>query len=50
MADLLQPYDPPRKLRSADKQLISQSPCRLKSYDDRAFWDTFINILWGIYE
>ena len=37
IADLLQPYDPPRKLRSADKQLLSQPPCRLKSYGDRAF-------------
>ena len=26
-----------RKLRSADKQLLSQPPCRLKSYGDRAF-------------
>ena len=25
------------KLRSADKQLLSQPPCRLKSYGDRAF-------------
>ena len=37
ITDLLQPYDPPRKLRSADKQLLSQPPCRLKSYGDRAF-------------
>ena len=37
IADLLQPYDPPRKQRSADKQLLSQPPCRLKSYGDRAF-------------
>ena len=37
IADLLQPYDPPRKLRSADKQLLSQPPCRLKSYGDRTF-------------
>ena len=35
IADLLQPYDPPRKLRSADKQLLSQPPCRLKSYGAR---------------
>ena len=26
-----------RKLRSADKQLLSQPPCRLKSYGDCAF-------------
>ena len=25
-------YDPPRKLRSADKQLLSQPLCRLKTY------------------
>ena len=31
-AHLLQPYAPPRK------QLLSQPPCRLKSYGDRAFW------------
>ena len=37
IADLLQAYDPPRKLRSADKELLSQPPCRLKSYGDRAF-------------
>ena len=37
IADLLQPYDPPRKLSSADKQFLSQPPCRLKSYGDRAF-------------
>ena len=37
ITDLLQPYDPPRKLRSADKQLLSQPPCRLKSYGDCAF-------------
>ena len=37
IADLLQPYDPPRKLRSADKHLLSQPPCRLKSYGDTAF-------------
>ena len=37
ITDLLQPYDPPRELRSADKQLLSQPPCRLKSYGDRAF-------------
>ena len=37
IADLLQPYDPPWKLRSADKQLLSQPPCHLKSYGDRAF-------------
>ena len=37
IADLLQPNDPPRKLRSADKQLRSQPPCRLKSYGDCAF-------------
>ena len=29
--------DPPQKLRSAAKQLLSQPPCRLKSYGDRAF-------------
>ena len=38
IADHLQPYDPPRKLRLADKQLFSQPPCRLKSYGDRAFY------------
>ena len=32
IADLLQPYDPPRKLHSADKQLLSQPPCHLKSW------------------
>ena len=37
IADLLQPYDPPQKLRSADKQLLSQPCCRSKSYGDRAF-------------
>ena len=37
ITDLLQPYDPPRKLRSADKQLLSQPPCRLESYGDRSF-------------
>ena len=37
IADLLQPYDPARKLHSADKQLLLQPPCRLKSYGDRAF-------------
>ena len=37
IADLLQPYDPPGKLHSADKQLLSQPPGRLKSYGDRAF-------------
>ena len=37
IADLLQPHDPPRKVRSADKQLLSQPPCRLKSYNYRAF-------------
>ena len=39
IAYLQQPYVPPRKLRSADKQLLSQPPCRLKSYSygDRAF-------------
>ena len=37
IADLLQPYDPPRKLRSVDGQLLSQPPCRLKSYGDRGF-------------
>ena len=37
IADLLQPYDPPRKLHSGDKQLLSQPPCRLKSYGDRTF-------------
>ena len=31
IADLMQPYDPPWKLRSADKQLLLQPPCRLKS-------------------
>ena len=36
-ADLLQPYDLPQKLRSTDKQLRSQPPCRLKSYGDHAF-------------
>ena len=36
-ADPLQPHDPPRKLRSVDKHLLSQPPCRLKSYGDRAF-------------
>ena len=30
IADLLQPYDPHQKLRSADKLLLSQPPCRLK--------------------
>ena len=35
--DLLKPYDPPQKLRSVDKQLLSQPPCRLKSYGERAF-------------
>ena len=37
ITDLLQPYDPPWKLRSADKQLLSQPPSLLKSYGDRAF-------------
>ena len=36
IADLLQPYDPPRKLCWADK-LLSQPPCPLKSNGDRAF-------------
>ena len=40
IADLLQPCDPHRKLRSADKQLLSQPPCHLKSYGDRAFYCT----------
>ena len=37
IADFLRPYHPPRKLRSAYKKLLSQPPCRLKWYDDRAF-------------
>ena len=36
IADSLQSYDPPWKLSSADKQLLSQLTCRLKSYGDRA--------------
>ena len=34
---LYQPYDPPRRLRLADKQLLSQPPCRLKTCSGRAF-------------
>ena len=37
IVDLLQSYDPPWKLCSADKQLPSQPPCRLRSYGDHAF-------------
>ena len=37
IADLLQPYELPRKFHSTDKQFLSPPPCHLKSYGDRAF-------------